>query len=136
MINYYKMDTFNPAKYPGVFTNAVKTGSIKTDSANKIEFTWWGAPFKNGPDDHFAMVATAKQNFPKGNYTFGITADDGVRLYVDGKLVMNEWDDSNYNYSDELHHEVNLPLEGMHQLKIEYYDQTGFATLMMRIKKK
>jgi hypothetical protein len=114
----------------------MKLGSIKTDSANKMEFVWWGASYKNGPEDHFAMVATAKQNFPKGNYTFGITADDGVRFYVDDKLVMNEWNASNYNYNDELHHEATLPLEGMHQLKIEYYDQTGFATLMMRIQKK
>ncbi|MFI5134212.1 MAG: right-handed parallel beta-helix repeat-containing protein [Chitinophagales bacterium] len=134
-INYYKMDTFNPVKYPGVFPNAVKMGSVKTDSTDKIEFTWWGAPDRNVPEDHFALVATAQQNFPKGDYTFGITADDGVRLYVDGKLVMNEWDDSNCNYDDELHHEVSLHLEGMHQLKIEYYDQTGFATLMLHIRK-
>jgi hypothetical protein len=138
IISYYRMDTFNPVKYPGVFTNAIKAGAIKTDStsSNKLEFIWWNAPYKNIPEEHFAVVANSSFNFPKGNYTFGITADDGVRLYVDDKLVMNEWDDSNYSYNDELHHEVTFPLEGTHRLKIEYYDQTGFATLMLNIEKR
>ena len=135
LINYYRIDTFNPAKYPGVFTNAIKMGSLKTDTADKLEFTWWGAPSLKVPEDHFALVAIAQQDFPKGDYSFGITADDGVRLYVDGKMVMNEWDDSKYDYDDELHHDVTLHLEGTHQLKVEYYEQTGFATLMLHIQK-
>ena len=62
-INYYRMDTSNPVKYPEVFTNAIKKkGFIKTDSVSKLEFTWWGAPDKNVPEDHFAVVATASQN--------------------------------------------------------------------------
>jgi len=134
-INYYAMDTFNPARYPGVFTNAIKQGVVKKDTATKLEFTWWGSPEKKMPEDHFALVATATRNFPKGNYTFGITADDGARFYVDGKLVMDAWSSLEYTYDDELHHEVTLSLEGVHQLEVEYYDQTGFATLMMDIQK-
>lgn len=46
-INYYRMDTFHPAKYPGVFMNALKKkGFVKTDSVKRLEFTWWGAPEK------------------------------------------------------------------------------------------
>ncbi|MCY7409291.1 MAG: right-handed parallel beta-helix repeat-containing protein, partial [Chitinophagales bacterium] len=134
-VNYYKMDTFNPAKYPGVFKNAIKLGVKKTESVNKLEYSWNGAPDSKLNDDHFALVATATQNFVKGNYSFGITADDGVRFYVDDKLVMDEWDATKYRFNDELHHEVTLPLEGIHQLKVEYYDQTGFATLMMTVQK-
>ncbi|MFI5136140.1 MAG: PA14 domain-containing protein, partial [Chitinophagales bacterium] len=135
-MNYYKMDTFNPAKYSGVFTNAVKKkGFVKTDSAKKLEFTWWGAPDKNIPEDHFAVVATASQNFPKGDYIIGITADDGARLYVDDKLVMDVWDNSKNNFDDEMHHDVTMHLEGEHKLKVEYYDYTGFATLMFSIRR-
>ncbi|HYV92199.1 MAG TPA: right-handed parallel beta-helix repeat-containing protein [Chitinophagales bacterium] len=136
IINYYKMDTFNPAKYSGVFSNAVrKKGLVETDSAKKLEFTWWGTPDKNVPEDHFAVIATATQNFPKGVYALGITADDGVRLYVDDKLVMDAWDNSKNTFDDESHHEVIMHLEGQHKLKVEYYDYTGFATLMVSIRK-
>ena len=136
-INYYRMDTFNPVKYPGVFTNAIKKkGFVKTDSAKKLEFTWWGAPDKNVPEDHFAVIATASPVFPKGDYTIGITADDGVRLYVDDKLVLDAWDNSKNTFDDQSHHELTMHLEGEHKLKVEYYDYTGFATLLLSLTKK
>lgn len=133
-INYYRMDTFNPAKYPGVFSNAVrKNGLVKTDSTKKLEFTWWEAPGKNVPEDHFGVLATASPVFPKGDYRIGITADDGVRLYVDDKLVLDGWDNSKHTFNDQSHHELTMHLEGQHKLKVEYYDYTGLATLMLTL---
>lgn len=90
-----------------------------------------GRAGKNVPEDHFALVATATPDFPKGDYLIGITADDGVRLYVDEKLVMDAWDNSAMRFDDEMHHEVAIKLEGKHAFRVEYYDYTGFATLML-----
>lgn len=134
-VEYFRMDTFDPVKYPGVFTNAIKRGVLRTDTINQLEFTWWGAPASGVTEDHFAVVATTRRDFAEGDYTFGITADDGVRFYVDDKLLIDEWDITKYNFNDELHHEVTIHLKGTHSLKVDYYDQTGFATLMLRIQK-
>jgi parallel beta-helix repeat protein len=135
-VEYFRMDTFNPVSYPGVFTNAIRRGVLRADTVNKLEFVWWGAPASGIPEDHFALVATTRQHFADGEYTVGITADDGVRLYVDEKLVLDEWDISKYKFNDELHHTATLHLKGTHSMRVEYFDQTGFATLMVRIEKK
>ena len=134
-ISYYRMDTFYAGRYEGVFSNAVKSGPIKSDTANHLAFSWWNAPDKGVPEDHFALVAISVAVFPKGSYTFGITADDGVRFYVDGKLMLDAWDSSNYKYDDELYHEIAFELSGRHELKVEYYEHTGFAALAFDIRK-
>jgi parallel beta-helix repeat protein len=134
-VSYYRMDTFSPVKFPGVFTNAIKRGVLQTDTVNRLEYNWWNAPGEGIPEDHFAVVATGEYNFQQGNYTFGLTADDGVRLYIDGRLVLDGWDSSSFNFNDEFHHEKAIALDGVHRVKIEYYERTGFATLMLRIQK-
>lgn len=134
-VQYFRMDTFSPARYAGVFTNAIKRGVLRTDTLKKLEMVYWGAPASNVPEDHFAVVATAGHQFEDGDYLLEVTADDGVRIYVNEKPVIDEWDISKYQFNDELHHEVMIHLKGSHKLRVEYYDQTGFATLMLRMQK-
>jgi hypothetical protein len=52
-------------------------------------------------------------------------SDDGVRLYVDGELVLNEWHPSNaVPYCIELDMSA-----GTHQVKAEYYEDSGNALI-------
>jgi hypothetical protein len=58
-----------------------------------------------------------------GRYRFSAHADDGVRVRVDGVLIIDEWHDS----ADELYQaEIDLAY-GTHTLVVEYYEQTGGA---------
>ena len=44
------------------------------------------------PSDNFSIRWEGKINIEKGGkYTFYTIADDGVRLYVDGFLIIDEW---------------------------------------------
>lgn len=69
---------------------------------------WWGAgdPDYDGgvdglpgsPDlsisqDHFAAKWSKTEYFTGGNYRFQVLTDDGVRLYVDGAIAIDEWND-------------------------------------------
>jgi hypothetical protein len=56
--------------------------------------------------------------------TFVVTADDGVRLWVDDALVIDEWrDQAPTSFS------VTLALAaGAHSVRLEYYEQWGGAT--------
>ena len=42
--------------------------------------------------DHFGMIAKANPTFLAGKYAIVITSDDGIRLKVDGKVVLEHWD--------------------------------------------
>ncbi len=49
-----------------------------------------GAPLPNVPADNFSARWTSVQNLTGGNYTIAARADDSVRVYVNGVLVINQ----------------------------------------------
>lgn len=93
-----------------------------------IDFVWWdGSPDPSVPADGFAARWTKKQWFGAGRYTFTVVADDGVRLYIDGKRVINQWaGPSNTEFS----HTTDLGT-GNHTIKMEYVEGGGDATAML-----
>jgi PA14 domain-containing protein len=56
-----------------------------------------------------------------GMYRFTVTGDDGVRLYVNGKRLINQWRDQK---RATYYRDLLLPA-GRHQLMLEYYNHTG-----------
>jgi hypothetical protein len=72
---------------------------------------------------------------PDGNYAISVTWDDAVRVYVDGKLVLDEWNPSLYNFDESPHRQVALHLNGNHTFRVEHLELGGFATLGLKLKK-
>jgi hypothetical protein len=73
--------------------------------------------------ENYSIRWTRTETFTPGNYRFSVTGDDGVRLYIDGQVVINEWRNqpsTTYN--------VDVPLQaGNHEIRLEYYQATGPA---------
>lgn len=85
---------------------------------------WDGnAPAGSCPSDNFSARFTRNVNFSGGDYSFHLQHDDGARLFIDGQNVVNAW------WDGEGGHDGARNLSGMHEVKIEYYDQGGFAGL-------
>jgi PA14 domain len=64
-----------------------------------------------------------------GTYTFTVTADDGVRVYLDGTLVIDQWKDqppTTYTASRSVS-------AGDHVLSVEYYEHTEVAVARLAI---
>lgn len=91
-----------------------------------VSFNWGnGAPAAGLPADGFSARWTRSLSFPAGLYRFWLTVDDGVRVWVDHNLVLDQWHDgSPTTYVAE----VKLS-EGKHHLRIEYYERSGGALL-------
>jgi hypothetical protein len=89
-----------------------------------IDFRWGpGAPALGLPEDDFAARWTRKATFKPGVYRFHALADDGIRVYVDGKPVINEWHTGN---GSEVY-TVDLALRDEHKIVVEYYERGGEA---------
>lgn len=75
--------------------------------------------------DNFSVRWESIQPLEGGTYQINARADDGVRVYVNGGLVIDQWP-ANVNtiYSATL----NLP-KGDHRFTVEYYDATGIGYL-------
>lgn len=127
-------DTVSQSSYTGeYFNNQTLSGSptlTRTDAA--INFSWDnGSPDPSISADHFSVRWTQTKSFSAGSYMFNATVDDGVRLYVDGELLIDQWNDHaplTFTASKALS-------EGNHTIVMEYYDDLGGATAKLTYQK-
>lgn len=110
------------------FNNKTLAGSpqLVRDDAN-INFNWGSnVPASGLPADNFSVRWTRTVNFPAGTYRFNITADDGVRLWVNGHLLIDEWkEQAAATYSGVIH------LSGNAAIQMEYYENGGLAVAQL-----
>ncbi|HLF29121.1 MAG TPA: PA14 domain-containing protein [Anaerolineae bacterium] len=93
-----------------------------------IDFNWGrSTPAQLIPADNFSARWTRSADFEAGTYRFHLLVDDGVRLWVDDRLIVDEWRDGS---SRELTADVALT-QGAHRLKVEYYERIGDARIQM-----
>lgn len=103
---------------------------VSDDGAGFLDFTWG----LNGPNarclsvnDNFSVRWTRTFAFAPGVYRFKVKADDGVRLYVDKQLKLDQWQ------PQMAEHVVDVDLSaGNHQIVLEYFEQFGSAQINLR----
>ncbi len=85
----------------------------------QINFDWGnGSPGSGLPKDLFSIRWVSTQYFSTGTYQFNAAVDDGVRIYVDDTLIVNEWTD---HAGTTVIGTVGLGA-GNHVVKVEYYE--------------
>jgi hypothetical protein len=90
-----------------------------------INHNWGdGAPAPSLPADFYSVRWTRVKAFDPGRYRFHFKVDDGIRSYVDGELLIDEW----HNDWGEAY-EVDVDLPSNPELKIEYYEDGGGAKI-------
>lgn len=90
----------------------------------EIDFNWGnGSPDDRIGDDNFSVRWTRRVDFDRGRYRFELRADDGIRFYIDGNRVLDEWRESEF---DE-RHVLEFDLDDKHDLTVEYFERRGAA---------
>ncbi len=94
----------------------------------EVRFNWGlGSPASNIPADEFSVRWTRTLSFAAGTYRFYARADDGVRLWVDGQLIIDRWHDQAATT-----HQGDIALNaGPHDIRLEYYENGGFAEIAL-----
>ncbi len=101
--------------------------ATRVDSA--IQFDWKGTPISGIGHDDFSVRWSGKVlTQAAGEYVFTVNVDDGCRLYVDNKLVIDHWMDG-----AEVPVSGRVRLEGgrNYDIKLEYYQAKGAATVRL-----
>lgn len=129
---WFKWDAAtDPLTAPEAFLNLLTTTPVLSDTLSKLDFTWWGSIGKNLPADSFATEAITNIETAAGFYDMAVTADDFVKIYVDGKLVIDRWDSTYTTYDEYTHHRASIELsKGTHTIRIIHAEKAGIATLM------
>jgi len=101
-----------------------------TRSEKAIDFNWGVASPGSGINhDNFSARWTRTRHFDAGWYRFTIRVDDGVRLWVDGKLLIDKWRDT----APTTYYVDTYLATGNHKLAVEYYEHTGGAQITLQI---
>lgn len=120
-----------PSYFPGglqaeYFGNAELEGSPKVRTDEWINYE----PANQAPDPFLPKAPisirwTGKlQPTISGNYTFAFTVDDGCRLFIDDKLIIDSWYGNGVStYSAQM----KLMAGTQYNIRAEYYDGRDFA---------
>lgn len=137
-INFYDLDTtvHNPISDGSLFSPTEKKAPFKTEYLDKIDYAWWGGIKQNNlQHTQFITAAVGSAEFLPGQYEISFTWDDAIRLYIDEKLVVNEWEPSKYNFDESPNKKIVVALNGLHHFRVEHVELGGFATLAVKFKK-
>lgn len=93
-----------------------------------INFFWYDqSPAPGVSADNFSARWSRQVNFGSGLYRFYAEADDGIRLFIDGYSVINEWHGGGSGT-----YTADVSLSGSRQVVVEYYEQSGEAFVRFR----
>jgi len=103
-----------------------KPKAVRIDSS--VNFNWGpGNPLNEIGNDRFSIRWTGVLTPEKsGEYIIGTTADDGVRLFIDDELIIDEWQDqgaSTFTKTKE------LTAGKKYRVRLEYYENGGDALI-------
>ena len=90
----------------------------------EIDYDWdEDAPAPGLPADEFSVRWTRQLDFEAGTYLVRVNVDDGVRVWFNDELIIDEWEDGRAR-TFEVERQVS---EGRHNLKVEYYEDDNDA---------
>ena len=96
----------------------------------EINFEWKNSPHKSMPKDKFSVRWIGKIKIPKaGKYTLSVKVDDGAKIWIgkEMKQIITVW--SEYSYA--AHTKKVYLEEGLHDVKVEYYENGKNATMKL-----
>ncbi len=99
------------------FDNMNLTGRpVLTRIDSMVNFNFGtGSPAPGLPEDHFSIRWKGKIVPPAAVHQIGISTDDGGRLYVEGKLLIDDWTDH-----AETPHTADVELEAGREYEVEF----------------
>ncbi len=119
---------YTPGAYPDwkaeYFDNPNVEGEpmvVRNDQA--IDFDWGtGAPAAGLPANNYSVRWSRQAQFDEGDYLFKVEVEGGVRLWLDGRLLIDDWTSGPYR---TLTAQSGVIKAGPHDLRVDYFKNTG-----------
>ena len=123
----WRDSTADPPRDSSAFAAVLRGEASFTRQAGRLDYMWYRPTITGIPQERFAIVATGSVTLARGEYTLRTISDDGVRVWVDGRLAIDSWTP----------HESKVdttPLgAGRHEIRVEYYQLRGWTELRLDI---
>lgn len=120
-------DHTDPRTRSAAFDSLFRLGATFARQLPRLDFMWYRPQVRELPQARWGLEAATTVALPPGTYTLRTLSDDGIRVWVDDVLVIDNWD---------LHGtEVDYaPLDGgVHRLRVQYFQVDGWTELRLDI---
>jgi Glycoside hydrolase family 44/PA14 domain/Fibronectin type III domain len=116
------------------YDNIDFTGGTVSRVDPTVNFNWGLGPPASGigPDTFSARWTGQVMAVETGTYTFRTNSDEGVRLWVDGRLIIDDWTAHGAKLDTGT---ITLEAGRKYDIKIEYYDKVGSAVMKLAWKR-
>jgi mono/diheme cytochrome c family protein/cytochrome c553 len=117
------------------FNNKTLSGSPVLQRTETVNFSWsTNAPGAGVNKDGFSARWTGKvEAISTGSYTFQTTSNDGVRLWINGVLVVDNW--TNHATVTNNSPVMSMTKNQRYAIRMEFYDNSGAAVARLKWKK-
>ncbi len=120
-------DSTDPRTAPRGFAALLQGTPTLARQEERLDYEWYRPTIAGLPIERWALDATTRVTVPPGNYTLRTISDDGVRVWVDGRLVIDDWRP----------HESAIDLApltgGRHDIHVQYYQVDGWAEFRLDV---
>jgi hypothetical protein len=119
--------TADPLRDSVAFAAVWRGTPALTRDTPRLDYVWYRPTIQGIPQERFAIEATGTVTLGPGTYTLRTISDDGVRVWVDGRLAIDSW----------APHESKVdaaPIPaGRHDIRVQYYQLRGWTELRVDI---
>lgn len=108
------------------FNNTTLTGApvLTRDDGPTLAFSWDGSPGPGVAQDQWSARWTRTDTYAAATYNFAARTSDGMRVYVDGNLIIDQWFEQ-----EPTDYDVDYALtSGSHTVTVEFFVNIPTAT--------
>lgn len=128
--SWFKTPDGKPGLSAKFFNNVDTSGEpVVSRIDEKLDFNWGtGSPASGVGSDNFSAIWEGTVTVGQYNVCLGTVSDDGVQLFIDGELAVDNWkaSDSVTCYSN-----VILKAGTTHEIKVRYYEAGSGAVIRL-----
>lgn len=126
-------DTNDPLKHNNLF-NTLLGGTPRKITAGTDLNRVFGQGFgKNLPREKIATVSASAIDVPYGVYRVGVSASEIFKVYIDDKLVLENWDPAKIINDEDYHRDAVVTLKGRHVIRVVQAQYGDYGMLNLKL---
>jgi hypothetical protein len=96
-------------------------------ATSRLDYVWYRPRVAGWPPERVGVVATTSVTLPGGSYALRTISDDGIRVFVDDTLVIDDWTVHESQVRE-------VPIQpGSHRIRTEYFQLDGWTELRVEL---
>jgi hypothetical protein len=120
----------DPNLAPAAFEALLRGAPALERREDHLDWMWYRPTIPGIPQERWGMEATTSFTLPEGEtYSLRAISDDGIRVWVDGELVLDDWEP----HGSRVRYAPLAP--GRRQVRVQYYQIGGWSEVRVDVVK-